>query len=136
MNWSKRNARLAWVAATAALLLLEICIALFVRDTFVRPYLGDVLAVWTVYCAVRILCPLRANIWQSVCVFLFALLVELSQLAGLVDLLGAAESRFLVVLLGGTFDPADLVCYAVGCLLIEVIRVSFFRMQRAGKKPR
>ena len=47
--------RIKWgyAAAAVAVLLVEIGIALFVRDRVVRPYGGDVLAVIGVYLAAR-----------------------------------------------------------------------------------
>ena len=40
--------------------------------------------------------------------------VELLQLSGLADRI-AGGSRLLNIVLGATFDPADLVSYAAGC---------------------
>ena len=50
-----------WGYALAALVLfaVEVVIALFVRDAFVRPYLGDVLAVMLVYAVLRAVTPLE-----------------------------------------------------------------------------
>ena len=36
-----------------ALFMIEVLIALFVHDSFIRPYLGDFLVVILIYCAVR-----------------------------------------------------------------------------------
>ncbi len=45
--------RAAYLIAALFIFAVEVVIALYVRDDFVRPYLGDVLAVMLVYCAVR-----------------------------------------------------------------------------------
>ena len=53
------------------LFIVETLIALFVRDAFIRPYMGDVLVVILIYCFVRIFItePLRGlPLW----IFLFA----------------------------------------------------------------
>ena len=103
------------------LLGIEIFIALFVHDRFVRPYLGDVLVVVVLYAFLRILIPVGCP-WLPVGVTLFAVLVEVGQAFGLVDRLGLGHIRFFRVLLGSTFDWADLLCYCVGggaILLIE-----------------
>ena len=57
------------------LLITEILIALFVRDQFVRPYLGDVLVVILLYCAIQsfIKIPVRT---LSVWVLAFAFAIE------------------------------------------------------------
>ncbi len=113
--------RLIWAAAFVLLLATEVCIALFVRDDFVRPYLGDVLAVITVYCGARTVFPRRLA-WLSVAVMALAVGVELLQLTELSTLLG--EGSFMAVLLGSVFDPKDLLCYSVGgaaCLALDLL---------------
>ena len=66
--------------ALAFLLLLgvEVVIALFVHDRFVRPYLGDVLVVWVVYAFLRTLFPTGLP-WLPAGVAIFAALVEVGQ---------------------------------------------------------
>ena len=41
---------------------------------------------------------------------------QLAQYFGAVQILGI-ENKILKVMIGGTFDFADLLCYAVGCIL-------------------
>lgn len=109
--------RLIYAAVFLLLLGAEVCIALFVHDAFVRPYVGDVLVVGTVYSLLRILVP-RGRPWLPAGVTLFALLVEVGQAFDLVGLLGLGHIRFFRILLGSTFDWADMVCYLVGGGLI------------------
>ena len=52
-----RKARLLYLLSFLVLLGIEILIALFVHDEFIRPYIGDVLAVIVLYAAVRIIRP-------------------------------------------------------------------------------
>ncbi len=119
MNRTKQ--RMIWAAAFLLLLGVEVCIALFVHDSFVRPYLGDVLAVVTVYCGARIVFPQRFR-WLSVAVMALAVCVELLQLTDFSSLFG--EGSFMAVMLGSTFDPHDLLCYAVGgivCIVCDIL---------------
>lgn len=109
--------RWKYLMLALALLTLEGIIALYVHDRLIRPYLGDVLAVWAVYCLVRTVWPEGIRL-LPLYVFLFAAGVEGSQYFHLAAVLGADRMPFLGVLLGGTFDWADLVCYGVGCLLL------------------
>lgn len=99
------------------LLAVEVCIALFVHDRFIRPYVGDVLVVVVLYAFLRILLP-TGRPWLAWAVTAFACAVELGQAVGLVDLLGLGHIRFFRVLLGTTFDWHDLGCYCVGGGLI------------------
>lgn len=103
----------------AAVLITEILIALFVHDAFVRPYLGDVLAVICVYFAARCLF-LKKPRYLSIFVTLFAFLVELIQLTPLSEMFGSGS--IFSVIVGGTFDYKDLICYTVGgavCFLLD-----------------
>ena len=105
--------RLAYGAVFLLLLTVEICIAVFVHDRFIRPYVGDILVVGTLYAFVRVLFPSGLP-WLPAGVTGFALLVEAGQAFGLVDLLGLGHIPFFRVLLGSTFDWADMVCYLIG----------------------
>ena len=49
--------RLFYLVATLVLLAIEVLIALFVHDSFVRPYVGDMLVVVVIYAFVRIFVP-------------------------------------------------------------------------------
>ena len=44
--------------------------------------------------------------------------VELLQLINVLDLLGLRDNGFFRVLLGSVFDIKDVICYAVGCLIL------------------
>ena len=106
--------RRIYAAAFAVLLTAEILIALFVRDAFVRPYVGDALVTVLLCCFCRVLSPQRPRL-LALCVFLFAAAVEIGQYFDYAALLGLAENRFFSTLLGRTFSFPDLICYAAGC---------------------
>lgn len=88
-------------------------IALFVRDGFVRPFLGDVLAVVWVHLVGRAVF-LRSPGWTALGALAVACLIELGQWFRVVDLLGLGGSRVARVVFGATFDPLDLLAYALG----------------------
>lgn len=110
--------RIVFGIAALFLLATEVFIALFVHDRFVRPYMGDVLAVVCVYCVVRAVLPKNPQFF-SVFVFAFAVIVELIQLTGLSELFGSGS--VIAVIIGGTFDFADILCYFVGSAVCFVI---------------
>ena len=70
--------RLAYVVATIIIFLVELCIALFVRDRFIRPYMGDLLVVVLLYTFVRIWFPKKPQL-LPLYIFLFAAGVEALQ---------------------------------------------------------
>lgn len=105
--------RFGHLAAAAILFAVEVVIALFVRDGFVRPYLGDVLATAMVYFAVRAVTPLgRAG--AAAMALGLGVVIELGQLLNVLEHAGLGGSRVARVVFGGVFDVKDLACYAVG----------------------
>lgn len=112
------RARLAFLAAAGVLLAAEIYIAICVKGGFVRHYAGDVLAVILLYALARAaFSKPPSNL--ALKIFAFAAALELAQYFGAVQILGI-ENKILKVMIGGTFDLTDLLCYAVGCVLAGV----------------
>lgn len=99
-----------------ALFAIEVVIALYVRDRFVRPYLGDTLAVLLVYCGLRAVTRLEV-VPAATAAFAVAALVELGQLVGILDLLGWRDSALARTLLGTGFEWKDFVAYAAGACI-------------------
>lgn len=114
--------RIGYTLATVLIFIIELLIALFVRDKFIRPYVGDMLVVVLIYTCVRVIFPERPRL-LPLYVFLFAAGVEALQGIRIVELLGLQDNRFFSVLIGTTFDVKDIVCYGVGCVLCGVWEV-------------
>lgn len=117
--------RILYAVATLFLLLIEVIIALYVHDDFIRPYVGDMLVVIVIYTFIRIIVPEKCKL-IPLFIFIFATGVELLQLANIVEILGVADNKFLKTLIGSVFDIKDIVCYAVGCVMLcmyEWVRV-------------
>lgn len=110
-----KNRRIQYGAIFCGLLIVEVCIALFVHDSFVRPYVGDILVTLLLCCFCRVLVPNKLRL-LPLFVFLFAACVEIGQHFDLVALLDLADNRFLSIALGRTFSWLDLLCYTVGCV--------------------
>ncbi|MBO5176020.1 MAG: DUF2809 domain-containing protein [Lachnospiraceae bacterium] len=126
ISWNKRT---AYLLATVLIFLLELFIALFVRDNFIRPYVGDMLVVVLVYTCVRVLFPEKPRL-LPLYVFLFAAGVEALQGMRIVELLGLQNNRFFSVLIGTTFDWKDIICYGVGCVLLGVWEVVLWKREK------
>ncbi len=110
--------RLAFLAAAVLILAVEIYIAICVKGGFVRHYLGDVLAVILLYALARAIFSVPpSNLPLKI--FTFAAALEIAQYFGVVQILGI-ENKILKIMIGGTFDLADLLCYAAGCILAGV----------------
>ena len=109
--------RILYAVASLFLLLIEVIIALYVHDDFIRPYVGDMLVVIVIYTFIRIIVPEKCKIIPLL-IFIFAAGVELLQLANIVEILGVEGNKFLKILIGSVFDIKDIVCYAVGCVIL------------------
>lgn len=106
---------------------IEVFIALYVRDDFVRPHLGDALVIVLIYLAIRAVTPVR--VVPAVALTLgIAVVVEFSQLFQLVRRLGLEDNSFARVVLGTGFDPKDFIAYASGGM--AVLAVEALRRQR------
>lgn len=123
------NKHLKYVIITIILLTIEVLIALFVHDDFIRPYMGDILVVILLYTFVRIFIPEKIRL-LPLYIFLFAAGVEVLQYFRIVELLGLENNRFFSVLIGSVFDVKDIVCYGVGCAILgmyEAVRMHYER---------
>lgn len=114
-----KRSRIPYAVAGIVLLIIEILIALYVHDDFIRPYVGDALVTVLICCLCRIVIP-KGMPALPIYVFLFAALVELAQYFDIVALLGLQNSTLLSTLIGRTFSLLDLICYAVGCLIFAL----------------
>lgn len=112
--------RPGYLAAAIVLFAIEVLIALFVRDDFVRPYIGDVLAVALVYTGLRAVTLLGVNAALAVTLAI-AFAIEVAQVLGLLAALGLGDNAVARVVLGGTFDWADLAAYVAGAAIIALI---------------
>ena len=123
LSWQKETlakreslqTRLAFLAIAGVILVTEIYIAVCVKGGFVRHYAGDVLAVILLYALARAIFSVTpSNL--ALKIFAFAAALEIAQYFGVVQILGI-ENKILKIMIGGTFDLADLLCYAAGCIL-------------------
>ena len=106
--------RLVYLSIFVLLLAIEVLIALYVRDSFIRPYFGDVLVTVLLCCLVRIFLPMGVKL-LPLYVFAFAVGVEVLQYLNIVSLLGLDEYSFFRIVIGTTFSFSDIVCYLIGC---------------------
>lgn len=111
-----RNRRIVYLLIFCGLLAVEVCIALFVNDAFIRPYVGDMLVTLLLCCLCRVIVPNKVRL-LPLYVIIFAACVEVSQYFDLVALLGLADNRILSIALGRTFSWMDIVCYSIGCVV-------------------
>jgi hypothetical protein len=106
-----------YLILTIILFVIEVLIAVFVRDAFVRPYVGDYLVVILIYCAVRTV--LKASVWKvAVGVLLFSFLIETLQYFHIVNRLGLENNVVARTVIGIGFEWMDFVAYTLGILTV------------------
>ncbi|MEM6437686.1 MAG: DUF2809 domain-containing protein [Cyanobacteria bacterium P01_D01_bin.115] len=99
------------------LFLIELYIALYVRDDFIRPYVGDVLVVILIYAIARTFFKISI-LTAAAGVLIFAFGIEILQYFKIVEILGLGSSVWARTIIGTTFDGEDLIAYSVGILLL------------------
>ncbi|MBO9698522.1 MAG: DUF2809 domain-containing protein [Sphingopyxis sp.] len=115
--------RKGYALAAAALLAIEILIALLVDDSFVRPYFGDTLAVALVYCALRATLALRPFPAAALALAV-AVVIEFGQYLHVLRLVGLEGNAFARTVLGTGFEPRDFLAYAAGALAVLAIEAA------------
>ena len=109
-----------YALATLVLFLTELGIALFVHDSFVRPHLGDTLAVILIYLAIRTVMPWRV-IPAVAAALAFAVVIEIGQAFHLISRLHLDHNQIAHFVLGSGFDRKDFVAYAAGGIIVIVV---------------
>lgn len=102
------------------LLLIEIIIALYIRDAIVRPYIGDILVIILMYSFIRSFTNRikYLEIWLLV----FSVSIEFVQYFNVVELIGLENNRFVSIIIGTTFDIKDIICYVIGTTIIVLLK--------------
>lgn len=117
-----------YLCLTLIFLAVEILIALFVDDAFVRPFVGDALVVILIYCFLRIFLSFRY--WKiALAVLIFSFTIEILQYFDYVKILGFENNRILSAALGRTFAAGDFAAYFAGFLVIILIEFFYERYQ-------
>ncbi len=102
---------------TVILFLVELFIALFVNDRFIRPYVGDFLVVILIYCFIRSFFNVSI-IKTAIGVLIFAFAIEGLQFIKFVKILGLQNSKLVNVVLGNSFAWMDMITYVLGICLV------------------
>ncbi|MEI6330049.1 MAG: DUF2809 domain-containing protein [Pseudanabaena sp. ELA645] len=109
--------------------MIEVYIAIFVKDQFIRPFGGDVLVVILIYCFVKSFWKIKTNI-AALSVFIFACAIEGLQYFNLIDRLGWRQYQLLVIILGATFSWEDILAYAIGTAIVLIGESLILKLSR------
>lgn len=108
---------LRYFLAASLLFIIELLIALYVNDAFVRPYVGDYLVVILMYCAVCTF--IKGSVVKIAAgVLLFSYIIEVLQYFHFVNVLGLQDNVLARTVIGTGFEWSDLVAYTLGVMTI------------------
>lgn len=108
--------RLIYLIGFIITLIIEVLIAIYIHDDFIRPYVGDILVIICIYLLLRIIIPERVK-YLSLYVLILAVMVEVMQYFNFTNMI-SGQSRILKIALGSTFDIKDIICYVIGYIII------------------
>lgn len=108
--------------------LIEILIALYMNDPFVRPYLGDVLVVILMYCFLKSFLKIPV-LTVAIVVLFFSFTVEFLQFLNIVEKLGLGKSKIARTVIGTSFSWIDLLTYLFGISIVIVTEKFWMKTQ-------
>jgi hypothetical protein len=100
-----------------ALLLIEILIAMYVHDAYIRPFFGDFLAVIALYFLLKTFLNLE-EITLALISLGFAYFLEFLQYCEILKITGLKQYKIIAIILGSSFDWRDIYAYTLGILAV------------------
>jgi hypothetical protein len=108
-----------YLLATIIIFLVEVLIATILKDIFfIRAYLGDVIVVMLIYTFIKSFIQINNNQKLILGILVFSCLVEFAQYFNIAEKLGFQPGSLMYIVIGNSFSWIDILCYAVGCLLL------------------
>ena len=113
-----------YLKLTFLLLAIEIFIAVYVHDSFVRPFFGDFLAVIFVYCGLRIF--MENSFKTAIGSLCIAYFIETLQFFKFIEITGLIKYKVLAILIGNSFSWYDILAYTLGFMAILLVEYFSF----------
>jgi len=111
------------------LFVIEVIIAFFLKDGFVRHTVGDFLVVILLYCLFKSFLKTH-TLNLAILTLGIAYLIEFLQLTAFLNYLGLKQNKWANLVFGNTFSIQDLVAYTLGIVVVLFIEI---RGQRKKK---
>jgi len=108
---------------------IEVVIAMFMHDKFIRPLGGDFLVVILLYCLLRGTTTFNVPA-AAISVLIFACLIEFAQFLQLVKWLGLENNLVARSVIGTSFSWVDIIAYTLGILFVVVIEKRAVRLRK------
>ncbi|MDH1883997.1 DUF2809 domain-containing protein [Empedobacter falsenii] len=100
--------------------LIEVIIALYIKDKIIRPFVGDILVVIFIYYFIKAFINTK-TINIAIFTLFFSFVVEILQYFNFVEMIGLGHNKAARIIIGTSFSWIDLLCYFVGFILLFFI---------------
>ena len=100
-----------------SIFIVEVIIAIYIKDNFIRPYFGDYLVIFLVYYFLLSFINFDKN-KIALGVLVFAFTVEIIQYFQVLSYFNLEKNRILRIVAGNTFSFEDLFIYTLAFLTI------------------
>lgn len=105
---------------SVSLLLIEICIALFVNDQFIRPIFGDYLATILLFCTMASFLNYSKN-KLIIAALLISYLIEGLQYLNVLKMMHLENKTILKIIIGHSFSWIDILAYTMGAITVLLL---------------
>jgi Protein of unknown function (DUF2809) len=113
------------------LFMIEVFIALFMHDAFVRPIFGDFLAVIALYNLFKTFYNFKISIATSL-VFVVAAFVEFLQYIHILAFFHLEKNKLLNIIAGNSFSWGDIIAYVLGCLFVFFVESKLIKKKNGN----
>ena len=103
-----------------AIFMVEILIAKFLIQGFIRSTFGDFLVVILMYCFVKSFANIKPK-YAAIGVLICSYAIEFLQLFNLLGYLNLQDNKTANVVLGSTFQISDLISYTLGIITVLIV---------------
>ena len=115
-----KNINKKYLLFSVSLLLIEICIALFVNDQFIRPIFGDYLATILLFCTMASCLNYSKN-KLIIAALLISYLIEALQYLNILKILHLENNTILKIIIGHSFSWTDILAYTMGAITVQLL---------------
>jgi hypothetical protein len=95
------------------LFFIEVSIALYIKQGFIRAIFGDFLVVIMIYFFIKSFVRIK-SIYIAITVLFIAYLVEFLQFIDILSIVNYKENAVINLILGTTFSIQDIIAYTLG----------------------
>lgn len=100
--------------------LIEVIIALYIKDKIIRPFVGDILVVLFIYYFIKAFINTK-TINIAIFTLIFSFVVEILQYFNFVEMIGLGHNKAARIIIGTSFSWIDLLCYFIEFVLLFFI---------------